>query len=109
MDLELRFDGLAEEVVDAVADIQVDDLGMADAPPGLTRTTTRSFAVSPERPTVRVAVDVGDVAGAYEPALVVTVRGHTAGGRRVEFFNTAATPLRATGAGPVRVALSRIG
>ena len=108
MDLELRFDGLAEEVLDAVAEVQVDDLAMADAPAGPGRTTSGAFTVSPERPTVRLSVDLEDRPRGYEPGLLVTVRGRTADGRRVEFLNTAATRLPGPGGAPVAVALSRI-
>jgi hypothetical protein len=108
MDLDLRFDGLTEDVLDAVADVRIDDLAMADAPSGPDRTTSAPFTVSPDRPSLRLSVEVRERAGAYEPGLIVTVRGRTADGRRVEFLNTAATRLPGTGEGPVRVALSRI-
>jgi hypothetical protein len=107
MDLELRFDGLAEDVVDAEAEVQVLDLGTADAPPDPTVATVPPFSVSPDRPSVRVTVDLPAGTG-YEPGLLVRVRGRTAGDGRVEFFNTAATPLPGPATGPVRVVLSRI-
>jgi hypothetical protein len=106
LDLELCFDGLAEPVLDAVADVRIDDLAMADAPAGPESATSGSFAVFPERPSVRVSVDVR--AGGYEPGVIVTVRGRTAGGRRVAFLNPAGTRLSAPGVGPVRVAMSLI-
>jgi hypothetical protein len=108
MDLELRFDGLAEEVVDAEAEVQVLDLGMADAPPDPTVATAPSFSVSPDHPSVRVTVDLPAAGSGYEPGLLVRVRGRTAGDGRIEFFNTAATPLPGPVTGPVRVVLSRI-
>lgn len=108
MDLDLLFDGLTEDLLDAVADVRIDDLAMADAPSGTDGTTSAPFTVSPGQPSLRVSVAVGDRAGPYEPGLIVTVRGRTADGRRVEFLNTAATRVPATGEGPVRVALSRI-
>lgn len=108
MDLDLRFDGLTEDVLDAVADVQIDDLAMADAPSGPDRTTSAPFTVSPDRPSVRLSVDVEDRAGSYEPGVVVSVRGRTADGRSVEFLNTAATRLPVTGDRPVSVALTRI-
>jgi hypothetical protein len=40
--------------------------------------------------------------------VIVTVRGRTAGGRRVAFLNPAGTRLSAPGEGPVRVAMSLI-
>ena len=108
MDLELCFDGLAEPVLDAVADVRIDDLAMADAPAGPESATSGSFAVFPDRPSVRVSVDLRHGAGGYEPGVIVTVRGRTAGGRRVAFLNPAGTRLSEPGGGPVRVALSRI-
>ena len=72
----------------------------------LARLTSRSvFTVSTARPTVRVVVDVAGGEGAYEPGLVVRVRGRTAQNEAVEFFNTSATPVTD---GPVQVVLSRI-
>ena len=108
MELELRFDGLAEEVVDAQVEVQVQDLGMADAPADPVVATAPSFAVSRARPSVRVTVDVPAGKGAYEPGLLVHVRGRTAGDERVEFFNTSTTPLTGRPDGPVQVVLSRI-
>ena len=107
MDLELRFDGLAEELLDAVVHVGVDDLAMAGTTPDPFRVTADPLSVSPQQPCVRLCVDL-PAAGGYEPGLVVHVRGRTADGRPVEFFNTAATALPRTGEGPVRVALSRI-
>lgn len=108
MELELRFDGLEEDVVDAHAEVQVQDLGVADAPADPTVATAPSFSVSPARPTVRVTVDLPSGEGTYEPGLVVHVRGRTARDERVEFFNTTATPLTTRPDGPVQVVLSRI-
>lgn len=108
MDLELRFEGLAEDLLDAVVDIGVDDLAMAGVLPEPFRAHADRFAVSPSEPCVRLRVDLSGTARGYEPGLVVHVRGRTADGRPVEFFNTAATALPRTGGGPVRVALSRI-
>jgi hypothetical protein len=108
MELELRFDGLAEDVVDARADVQVLDLGIADAPLDSPAATAPSFSVSSARPTVRVVVEVPGSEGAYEPGLVVRVRGRTAQNEAVEFFNTSATPVTAPSEGPVQVVLSRI-
>ena len=105
MELELRFDGLAEDVVDARADVHLLDLGIADAPADTPAATAPSFSVSPARPTVRVVLDVPGGEGAYEPGLVVRVRGRTAQNEAVEFFNTSATPVTD---GPIQVVLSRI-
>ena len=105
MELELRFDGLAEDVVDARVDVQVQDLAMADAPPDPTVATAPSFSVSAAHPSVRVSVDLPAGPG-HDPGLLVRVRGRTAGDGRVEFFNTGATRLAPRG--PVRVVLSRI-
>jgi hypothetical protein len=107
MELELRFDGLAEDLVDAEVAVQVQDLGVADAPPAPAVAGARHVSVSPEHPTVRVAVDV-PVDGGYEPGLLVRVRGRTASHGGIEFFNTGATPLHGGVAGPVQVVLSRI-
>jgi hypothetical protein len=107
MDLELRFDGLSEELLDAVVDLGVDDLAMAGTTPEPFRAAAAPFAVSPRQPCVRLRIDL-PAAGGYEPGLVVHVRGRTADGRPVEFFNTAATALPPAGEEPVRVALSRI-
>ena len=108
MELELRFIGLVEDVIDAQAEVQVQDLGTADAPADPTVATLPSFSVSPARPSVRVEVDVPTGGGAYEPGLLVHVRGRTAGDERVEFFNTSATPVTGRPGGPVQVVLSRI-
>ena len=108
MELELRFDGLAEDVVEARADVQLLDLGIADAPPDTPAATAPSFSVSSDHPHRRVVVDVPGGEGAYEPGLVVRVRGRTAQNEAVEFFNTSATPVTAASEGPVRVVLSRI-
>jgi hypothetical protein len=108
MELELRFDGLAEDVVDARAEVQVQDLGIADAPADPAVATVPSFSVSPARPSIRVTVDLPSGEGAYEPGLLVHVRGRTAGDERIEFFNTSATPLTTRPDGPVQVVLSRI-
>lgn len=105
MELELRFDGLAEDVVDARVDVQIRDLAMADAPPDPTVATAPSFSVSAAHPSVMVSVDLPAGSG-YEPGLLVRVRGRTADDGRVEFFNTRATRLAP--AGPVQVVLSRI-
>lgn len=107
MELELRIDGLAEEVVDAVADVQLVDLATPDAPGGGT-VTSAPFALSPGRAAVRVAVEPALPEDAYEPGLVVRVRGRTPGGGRVSFLNTSSTALPARPQGPVRVALQRI-
>ena len=105
MELELRFDGLSEDLVDAQADVQLLDLAMADAPADPSVTTVRAFSVSPDRPTVRVTVDLPVAPGGYEPGLAVRVRGRTASDAPIQFFNTRTTPLTD---GPVRVVLSRI-
>ena len=108
MALELRFEGLAEDVLDAVLDLAVDDLAMAGVLPDPFRATADRFAVFPDEPHLRLRVDLPAGAGGYEPGLVVHVRGRTADGRPVEFFTSAATALPATDAWPVPVALSRI-
>jgi hypothetical protein len=108
MELELRFDGLAEDVVDAHAEVQMQDLGVADAPADPAVATVPSFSVSSARPWVRVIVELPSGEDAYEPGLLVHVRGRTAGDERVEFFNTSTTPLTGRPDGPVQVVLSRI-
>ena len=105
MELELRFDGLAEDLVDARADVHLLDLGIADAPADTPATRRRTAPWPPARPTVRVVLDVPGGEGAYEPGLVVRVRGRTAQDEAVEFFNTSATPVTD---GPIQVVLSRI-
>jgi hypothetical protein len=107
MELELRFVGLAEAVVDARVDVQVQDLGLADAPPEPTVATAPPFSVSPDSPSVRVTVDL-PTDGGYAPGLLVRVRGRTADDAQIEFFNTGGTPLHGGPAGPVQVVLSRI-
>src|SRR5689334_23049967 len=107
MELELRFDGLAEDLLDAEVDVQIQDLGIADAPPGPSVASARQVSVSADHPSVRVTVGLPAVGG-YEPGLLVRVRGRTAGHGPIEFFNTGATPLHDGTAGPVQVVLSRI-
>jgi uncharacterized lipoprotein YbaY len=108
MELELLFDGLDDDVLDAVVDVRVADLGMADAPSLGATATVGDLTVSPARPTVRVSVDLPVGAGTYEPGLLVRVRGRTAGDGRITFFNTSTAPVTAQEEGPVRVLLSRI-
>jgi hypothetical protein len=108
MELELRFEGLAEDVIDAVADVQLVDLAMADVPGGLATTTSPTPPVSPDRPTASVTVELPVSGGAYEPGLVVHVRGRTPAGERIEFLNTRTTPGPGPADRPVRVVLTRI-
>jgi hypothetical protein len=107
MELELRFEGLSEELVDAEVDVQVQDLGVADAPPRPRVATVQSISASPAAPTVAIAVDL-PTDGGYEPGLLVRVRGRTADGGRIEFFNTSATRVHGGPTGPVQVVLFRI-
>ena len=107
MDLELHVDGLAEEVVDAVADVQLVDLATPDAPGGGT-VTSAAFALSPARAVVRIAVQPPAPDDAYEPGVVVRVRGRTGRGDRISFLNTSSTALASQPGGPVRVVLHRI-
>ena len=107
MELELRFEGLSEDLVDAEVDVLVQDLGVADAPPDPRAATAPSVSVSPAAPSVRITVDL-PTNGGYEPGLLVRVRGRTADDGWIEFFNTGATPLHGGPAGPVQVVLSRI-
>jgi hypothetical protein len=106
MELELRFEGLAEDLVDAEVDVQVQDLGVADAPPEPVAAVP-PISVSAAFPSVRITVALATDSG-YEPGLLVRVRGRTADGGRIEFSNTGATPLHGGPAGPVQVVLSRI-
>jgi hypothetical protein len=108
MELELRFEGLTEEVIDPVVEVLLVDLGMADVPGGLAQIVAPAADVSPDRSSVRMAVDVAVAGDAYEPGLVVRVRGRTATGDRIEFLNTGATPLPDRPGGPVPVVLTRI-
>lgn len=107
MELELRLEGLAEEMVEAVADVQVVDLATPDAPGGAT-VTSGPFALSPGRATVLLSVQPPLPEGAYEPGVVVRVRGRTGRGARISFLNTRSTALPAGAHGPVAVALTRI-
>jgi hypothetical protein len=107
MELELRFEGLAEDLVDAEVDVQVQDLGVADAPPEPSVAAVPPISVSAASPSVRITVDLA-TDGGYEPGLLVRVRGRTADGGRMEFSNTGATPLHGGPAGPVQVLLARI-
>jgi len=108
MELALLFDGLGEEVLDAVVDVRLADLAVADAPSTGPAATAADITVSPGRPTARVSVDLPVRPGTYEPGLLVRVRGRTARDDRVEFFNTRSTPVTDQSEGPVRVLLSRI-
>jgi hypothetical protein len=108
MELELRFDGLGEDVVDAEVEVQVLDLAMADAPPEPAVARVPSVSVASASPTVRVTIDLPTDGAGYEPGLLVRVRGRTASDSRVQFFNTGATPVTDRAAGPVQVVLSRI-
>jgi hypothetical protein len=65
MDLELLFDGLDDDVLDAVVDVRVADLAVADAPGDGATGTAGDITVSPAHPTVRVSADLpvrGDMA-----------------------------------------------
>lgn len=109
MELELHFDGLVDDVVDAVALVQVEDLAMADQPLGQAGTTeVGPFKISSADPSVRLPFEAPDAGAADEPGLVVRVRGRTTDGVALEFFNTTATRLRPGATGRVRVPLQRI-
>jgi uncharacterized lipoprotein YbaY len=108
MELELLFDGLGDEVLDAVVDVRLADVAVADAPSSGPTATAGDITVSPAHPTARVSVDLPVRPGMYEPGLLVRVRGRTAHDDRVEFFNTSSTPVTDQSQGPVRVLLSRI-
>ena len=107
MDLELLFDGLDADLLDAVVDVRVADLGVADAPAD-GPAATAELTVPPGRPAARVSVDLPIGGGMYEPGLLVRVRGRTADDAPVEFFSTSSTPVTEQSEGPVRVLLSRI-
>ena len=85
MELELRFEGLVEDLVDAEVDVQVQDLGVADAPPAPRVAAVPAISVSPAAPTVAITTDL-PTDGGYEPGVLVRVRGRTADGGRIEFF-----------------------
>jgi len=108
MVLKLHFGGLEDDVLDAVVDGRVADLGVADAPADGPAATSSDLTVRAARPTARVTLDLPVGGGMYEPGLLVRVRGRTADDARVEFFTTSATPVAEPSAGPVRVRLSRI-
>jgi uncharacterized lipoprotein YbaY len=108
MDLELLFDGLDDDVLDAVVDVRVADLAVADAPGDRATATAGDITVSRAHPTVRVSVDLPVRGDMYEPGLLVRVRGRAADDGRIEFFNTSMTPVTDRSEGPVRVLLSRI-
>lgn len=106
VELELHFDDLEEDVVDAVVDVLVHDLAVADGRSDPLPAAPGAVAVSPGSPSARVAVPSprnGD-----EPALLVRVRGFTIDDRPVQFLNTTATRLPAQPRGPVRVHLQRV-
>jgi hypothetical protein len=107
MELEFRFDDLVGDLEDAVADVQVRDLGVADSPRAVGRVSVGPFLVSSVHPSVRVAVDLPPVTGTYEPGLVVRVRGRCGDGE-AEFFNIEETPLPEHPDVTVQVVLSRI-
>ncbi|SOD97897.1 hypothetical protein [Blastococcus haudaquaticus] len=108
MDLELFFEGLDADLLDAVVDVRVADLAVADAPADGPGASSGELRVSSARPSARISLDlpVGDAM--YEPGLLVRVRGRTPDDGRIEFFTTSATPVTAPSKGPVRVLLSRI-
>lgn len=109
MEIELHFDGLDDDVVDAVALVQFEDLATAGEPPGrLGATEVGPFAVSSADPSVRLHVDLPDAPTTFEPGLVVRVRARTADGTAQEFFNTTATHLSTGGTSRTRVPLQRI-
>ena len=108
MDLELRFDGLQGDLLDAVLDVLVDDIAMADAAADGPTATVAALTVSPGRPTVRVSVDLPAERPGSRPGLLVRVRGRTAQNERIEFFNMTATPAGTGSGGPVPVVLTRI-
>jgi hypothetical protein len=108
VELELLFGDLTDDVLDAVVDVRVADLAVADAPSTGGTATAGSITVTPARPTARVSVDLPVGGGMYEPGLLVRVRGRTAADDRIEFFNTSSTPVTDQSEGPVRVLLSRI-
>jgi hypothetical protein len=108
MQLELLFDDLGEEVLDAVVDVRLADLAVADALSDGPSAMSGDLTVTPARPTARVSVDLPVAPGTYEPGLLVRVRGRTVHGGPIEFFNTGSTPVTDQSRGPVRVLLSRI-
>ena len=107
MDLELHFDGLDTDLVDAVVDVRVADLAVADAPAD-GPTATADVSVAAARPTARVSVDLPLGGAMYEPGLLVRVRGRAADDARIEFLNTVSTPVTEQAEGRLRVRLSRI-
>ena len=107
MELELLFAGLRDEVHDAVVDVRVADLAIADAPADGATATAAGLSLSPARPAVRLSLDLPVRDGTYEPGLLVRVRGQTADDGPIEFGSTSTTPVTAPSDGPVRVLLSR--
>lgn len=108
MDLELLFDGLDADLLDAVVDVRVADLAVADGAAGGAGASSADLTVSPARPSARISLDLPVGEAMYEPGLLVRVRGRTPDDGRIEFFTTGATPVTAPSEGPVRVLLSRI-
>jgi hypothetical protein len=108
VELELRFEDLEDDVLDAVVDVQVNDLAMADAPAGPTQTVPGRISVRAAPPSVLVSVDAPDPRDLHEPGLLVRVRARAAGDGPVQFLNTTATPLPRDPSEPVPVRLVRI-
>ena len=108
MDLVLLFDGLDVDLLDAVADVRVADLAVADGAAEGPAAVSAGLAVTRARPSARISLDLPVGSRLYEPGLLVRVRGRTPDDGRIEFFTTSATPVTAPSEGPVQVLLSRI-
>jgi hypothetical protein len=107
VELELRFDALGDALTGAVVDLHVEDLAVADAVSGAGTVSLGPYTVSPERPTVRLTVDLPVPTGTRQAGLLVRVRARTADDAPVTFWNASATLLPLDAAGPLRVPLER--
>jgi hypothetical protein len=109
MEILLVFEGLHVDLHDVVAEIQVDDASLADAPSrALDSSRVGPFALSRSEPSVRIDPPLTVPAGDHEPALVVHVTGRAPDDQPVAFFNTAGTPVPDDPPTPLRVVVSRI-
>ena len=113
MELDLHFPDLDQDLVEAVARVQVADLATAGEPSaGADSADVGPFTVAPSTGSVTVTVTAAlpGLRRAYEAGLTVRVRARAgSGGQPVEYLNTTGTRVPEHPDGPVRVSLERIG